>query len=82
MIIAFCYFENKKAMIRNDFDLTADTLANAIITSFYFKKKDIALVLSKRLERREVMRMKPDLDEEEPLSDEEFQAWVDKHNLN
>ena len=69
-------------MIRNDFDLTADTLANAIIASFYFKKKDIALVLSKRLERREIMRMKPDLDEEEPLSDEEFQAWVYKHNLN
>ena len=59
---------------------TRDTLVNAI---YYFTDCyciDTATELMRRYIHRERMKFEPqDLDEEEPLSDEEFQAWISKH---
>ena len=56
---------------------TKDTLVSAI---YYFANRhciNTATELMKRYEHRERMKFEPqDLDEEEPLSDEEFQAWI------
>ena len=56
---------------------TRDTLVNAIYYFTYCHCTDTATELMRRYIHRERMKFEPqDLDEEEPLSDEEFQAWV------
>lgn len=59
---------------------TEDTLVSAI---YYFANRhciNTATELMKRYEHRERMRFGiPDLDEEEPLSEEEFSNWIKKH---
>ena len=61
---------------------TGDTLANAIMASFYYHKRNYAVILSGKLSRREEMRRGQIDDMEElPMSDIEFGAWVEKHNL-
>lgn len=59
---------------------TEDTLVSAI---HYFTNRhctDIAKELMRRYIHRERMRFElQDLDEEEPLSDEDFQTWISKH---
>lgn len=59
---------------------TKDTLVNAI--NYFANRHDIntATVLMKKYVNREQMRFGiPDLDEEEPLSEEEFSNWIKKH---
>lgn len=59
---------------------TGDTLANAIMASFYYHKRNYAVILSGKLSRREEMRRGQIDDEEElPLSDIEFSIWVSKY---
>lgn len=58
---------------------SGDTLADAISASLHYHKKDYAIVLSDKFKKREEMRrQQADLDEEIPLSDSEFYAWVEK----
>jgi len=58
---------------------SGDTLADAIVASFYYHQKAYAITLSNKLNKREEMRkQQADLDEEQPLSDSEFNAWVEK----
>lgn len=56
---------------------TEDTLVSAI---YYFTNHhctDIATALMRRYIHRERMKFEPqDLDDEEPLSDEEFRVWI------
>lgn len=58
---------------------SGDTLADAIYASLHYHKKDYAIVLADKFKKREEMRkQQADLDEEQPLSDSEFNAWVEK----
>jgi len=59
---------------------TGDTLANAIMASLIYHRKQYAVILSEKLRKREQMRREPMDDEEEmPLSDVEFSTWVSKY---
>ena len=58
---------------------SGDTLADEISASLCYHKKDYAIVLADKFKKREEMRRQSaDLDEEQPLSDSEFNAWVEK----
>ncbi len=62
---------------------SGDTLADAISASLHYHKKDYAIVLADKFKKREEMRkQQADLDEEQPLSDSEFNAWVEKYFKN
>lgn len=57
-----------------------DSLVEAIYYFSNHRKIELATALMKKYTHRELMRMNtPDLDEEEVLSDEEFDNWIQKY---
>ncbi len=59
---------------------TGDTLADAIVASYYYHQSRYAIILNEHMKRRESMRSSiADIDEECPLSEKEFNEWVNSH---